>query len=137
MDRRYDVLDDAARLARAFVDTLPDRPVGARADLPELRRRITRPLGDEGEDPGTVLAELAHDVEPGLVGSPGPRYFGYVVGGALPAAIGADWLTSAWDQNAGGLPRRSGCASCRKTTAADVDRSADAILAAVAAAAPA
>jgi glutamate/tyrosine decarboxylase-like PLP-dependent enzyme len=103
MDPRYAVLDDAARLARAHVDGLGERPVGAAAGLDELRERIGRPLSDRGEDPRTVLDELARDVEPGLVASPGPRYFGFVIGGAHPVAVAADWLTSAWDQNGGGF----------------------------------
>jgi glutamate/tyrosine decarboxylase-like PLP-dependent enzyme len=102
MDPRYDVLDDAARLAHEFLDTLPERPVGARADLGELRARLARPLTDAGEDPREVLADLAGDVEAGLVASAGPRYFGFVIGGSLPVAVAADWLTSAWDQNSGG-----------------------------------
>ena len=102
MDTRYDVLDDAARLARAFIDSLPSRPVHARAEIGELRAALGRPLAEDGEDPREVIAALARDVEPGVVASAGPRYFGFVIGGALPAAVAADWLTSAWDQNAGG-----------------------------------
>jgi glutamate/tyrosine decarboxylase-like PLP-dependent enzyme len=102
MDSRYDVLDDAARLAREFVDSLPTRPVGAQADIDELRERLARPLTEGGEDPRAVIEDLARDVEPGLIGSPGPRYFGFVIGGSLPVAVAADWLTSAWDQNGGG-----------------------------------
>lgn len=102
-DERYDVLDDAARLAREFIDGLPDRRVGESEGLEELRARLARPLPDAGVDARVVIEELARDVDPGLVASAGPRYFGFVIGGALPAAVAADWLTSTWDQNAGGF----------------------------------
>jgi glutamate/tyrosine decarboxylase-like PLP-dependent enzyme len=102
MDHRYEVLDDAARLAREFTDGLGERPVDAQAGLEELRARLARPLSDGGEDPRAVIADLARDADPGLIASAGPRYFGFVIGGSLPVAVAADWLTSAWDQNAGG-----------------------------------
>jgi glutamate/tyrosine decarboxylase-like PLP-dependent enzyme len=102
MDPRYAVLDDAARLARAYTDGLGDRRVGATAGLEELRARLARPLGDRGTDPHTVVADLAADVEGGLVANGGPRFYGFVIGGAYPVAVAADWLTAAWDQNAGG-----------------------------------
>ncbi len=102
MDSRYDVLEDAAAIAREFLDGLQVRAVNAQAGIDELRANLARPLSDEGEDPRTVIAELARHVDPGLVASPGSRYFGFVVGGALPVAVAADWLTSTWDQNAGG-----------------------------------
>ena len=102
MDERYAVLDDAHRLAREYIDSLPSRPAGAGADIDELRSRLERPLTEDGENPRTVIEDLAHDVEPGLIASAGPRYFGFVIGGALPVAVAADWLTSAWDQNGGG-----------------------------------
>jgi glutamate/tyrosine decarboxylase-like PLP-dependent enzyme len=85
----------AAELARAWLETLADRPVGARGDAAGLHG----PLPERGEDPLAVIEALAAAAEPGLVASAGPRYFGFVTGGALPAALAADWLTSAWDQN--------------------------------------
>ena len=102
MDARYEVLDVAARIAHEFVESLPSRPVGATAGIDELRSRFGRPLSDDGEDPTAVIEDMARDVERGLTGSAGPRYFGLVIGGALPVAVAADWLASAWDQNAGG-----------------------------------
>src|SRR3954447_25107352 len=102
MDSRYDVLDDAARLAREYVDSLATRPVGAQAGLEELRERLTVRLTDAGEDPRAVIADLARDADPGLIASGAPLYFGFVIGGPLPVAVAADWLTAAWDQNGGG-----------------------------------
>ena len=84
---------------------LPGAPAGA-AGL--AARRPRRAAGDarrtaarRAEDPAGLIEALARDAEPGLVGTAGPRYFGFVVGGGVPAALAADWLTSAWDQNAG------------------------------------
>ena len=57
-------------------------------------------MTDEGLPPGQVIAELAADVQDGIIGFASGRFFGWVVGGSLPAALAADWLTSAWDQNA-------------------------------------
>jgi glutamate/tyrosine decarboxylase-like PLP-dependent enzyme len=101
MTERADVLKRTADLAAGFLDRLPERPVWPPVDLDNLRTALGGRLPEHSEDPGRVIETLAREVEAGLVGSAGPRYFGFVVGGGVPAALAADWLTSAWDQNAG------------------------------------
>jgi glutamate/tyrosine decarboxylase-like PLP-dependent enzyme len=100
-DETREALGRAAAHAHAFLEGLADRPVGATASHEELRAALDGPLPERGVDPARVLDELARAADPGLVASAGPRYYGFVVGGALPAALAADWLASAWDQNAG------------------------------------
>ncbi len=90
----------AVEHAEAFLATLDERPVAARADAAGVRSSLGGPLPEFGEDPATVIDALATGAEPGLVATAGPRHFGFVIGGALPAALAADWLVSAWDQNA-------------------------------------
>ncbi len=101
MDDRRALLDRTAELANDFLDRLPNRPVGRPTDLEKLRAALGGPLPDGPQDPIGVVEALARSAEPGLVGTAGPRYFGFVVGGSVPAALAADWLTSAWDQNTG------------------------------------
>ena len=101
MDDRRALLDRTAELANDFLDRLPNRPVGRPTDLEKLRATLGGPMPDEPQDPIGVIEGLARGAEPGLVGTAGPRYFGFVVGGSVPAALAADWLTSAWDQNTG------------------------------------
>lgn len=93
-------LDRAHQIARTFLRSLPDRPVGSRATFEELVKSLGGPLPESPDEPAHVVEALANAVEPGLVGSAGPRYFGFVIGGSVPAALAADWLTGAWDQNA-------------------------------------
>jgi glutamate/tyrosine decarboxylase-like PLP-dependent enzyme len=95
------LLDRIAGLSRRFLETLPGRPVAARGDLASLRRALGGALPSTGADAAAVIEDLAAAAEPGLMASAGPRYFGFVIGGSLPAALAADWLTTAWDQNAG------------------------------------
>jgi len=74
--------------------------VASRVDRATVWRRLAKPLTEEGVSPEVVVADLARDVEGAIIGSAGGRFFGWVIGGSLPAALAADWLTSTWDQNA-------------------------------------
>ncbi|MCB9378202.1 MAG: aspartate aminotransferase family protein [Holophagales bacterium] len=97
-----ELLTNAARHAAEYLETLPNRPVGAReTDVAATRERLAGPLPEEPVDAATVIDRLAAAADPGLVATAGPRFFGFVIGGSLPVALAADWLTSAWDQNAG------------------------------------
>lgn len=91
-------LTAAAQHAQVFLDDLDERPVAARVDAAEVREVLGGPVPEQGEDPRAVVDALVAGADPGLVASAGPRYFGFVTGGALPAALAADWLVSAWDQ---------------------------------------
>jgi glutamate/tyrosine decarboxylase-like PLP-dependent enzyme len=74
--------------------------VWATATLAELRAALGGPLPDDPIDPASVLDSLASAAEPGLVTTTGPRYFGFVTGGALPATVATEWLAAVWDQPA-------------------------------------
>jgi glutamate/tyrosine decarboxylase-like PLP-dependent enzyme len=99
MDRA--ALDAAYAAAVRYLEGLPERRVGATADAAAMRDALGGPLPERGEPAARVVEELARRADPGIVASAGPRFFGFVIGGSLPAALAADWLTSAWDQNAG------------------------------------
>ncbi len=96
-----DVLQQAAELAIQFLEELPERRITPSADLELLRGTLGGALPERGAEPTEVIAALVRDADPGLLASAGPRFFAFVFGGNLPAAVAADWLTSAWDQNAG------------------------------------
>jgi glutamate/tyrosine decarboxylase-like PLP-dependent enzyme len=96
------LLAKTAAEAANYLSGLDQRPVGVRADRSELLARLGGPLPEQPTDAETVVGDLARAADPGLIGSAGPRYYGFVVGGSLPSALAADWLTSVWDQNAGG-----------------------------------
>ncbi len=90
----------AAELAEEHLATLGERPVRAHISYEDAVAALDEPLPEQGEDAVAVLEHLATVAGPATVANPGPRYFGFVTGGALPAALGADWLATAWDQNA-------------------------------------
>ena len=92
--------DRAVSHACEYLNTIRQRPVRAIASASELRELLAGPLPGRGDDPTSVIDALAAAGRTGTVASQGPRYFGFVTGGSIPAAIAADWLVSAWDQNA-------------------------------------
>src|SRR5438132_8400000 len=95
------LLDRTCALANAFLDGLPDRPVAPRSDAAAMLGALERPVPDGPSDPQAVIEELVHAVEPGLTAMPSGRFFGWVIGGGLPSAVAADWLTTVWAQNTG------------------------------------
>ena len=89
-------------LARALehLESLDSAPVEATATLEDPRTQLSKELRNDGIDAATVVDELVADTAGGIIGSAGGRFFGWVIGGSVPAAMAADWLTATWDQNA-------------------------------------
>jgi glutamate/tyrosine decarboxylase-like PLP-dependent enzyme len=93
-------LDRAHRHARDWLGTLADRPVPPRAGVADVVAALGPDLPAGSTPPAEVVDHLAKAVDAGLTAMPSGRFFGFVIGGTLPAALAADWLVSAWDQNA-------------------------------------
>src|SRR4051794_35296151 len=101
-DDAYDgALEAATGHARAWLGSLADRPVPPREDADRIAAVVGGPLPEGPTDAGEVVDLLARMAEPGLMAMPSGRFFGWVIGGTHPAALGADWLVAAWDQNTG------------------------------------
>ncbi len=94
-----DLLRRTAKLAIEYRAGLGERPVAPRTTAAALQVAFGGPLPDLGEPAGEVIERLAREIPPGLMAMPGPRFFGFVTGGAVPVTVAADWLASAWDQN--------------------------------------
>lgn len=94
------VLERAQKRSVEWIDSLPDRRVAPTANVDAMKAVFGMPLPEHPLDSVAVIDELATQAEPGLMAMPSGRFFGWVIGGTLPAALGADVLVSAWDQNA-------------------------------------
>lgn len=94
-------MEAASRHATEWLDSLPGRHVGPQKTAGELLEVFGGPLQPEGMAAADVVEYLATHAEPGLMAMPSGRFFGWVIGGTLPAALAADWMVSAWDQNTG------------------------------------
>lgn len=97
---RYAALDVVLREAKTWLHDLEHREVGATTSLAELQAKISIPLQTKGKCAEEVVEHLATATRGGLMASAGGRFFAWVMGGSLPAALAADWLASSWDQNA-------------------------------------
>ena len=124
-------LDRATAHAQAWLDSVGERPVKPRATADELVRVFGGPLPQDPMPADQVIDLLADGAEPGLMAMPSGRFFGWVIGGTLPAALAADWLVSAWDQNTGLRFATPATVALEETAAAwllellDLPRSAD------------
>ena len=94
-------LEVAHRHAIGWLNTLADRPIRPEVDVDGVRARLDGVLPEHGIDPAAVVEELAAASAPGLMAMGSPRFYGFVIGGTYPAALAADWLVTAWDQNTG------------------------------------
>lgn len=94
-----DLLASIAEYANAYLKSLQDRRVAPEPEALERLHELDRPLPDVPEDPEAVLRHLHEVASPATMATAGGRFFGFVVGGALPAALAAHWLAAAWDQN--------------------------------------
>src|ERR1035437_1483413 len=96
----HQLLHSTSQKAVSYLENLDRASVAATVDLQTLRGRLAKELLQQGLPPAPVIDELVADAEGGILGSSGSRFFGWVIGGSLPAALAADWLTATWDQNA-------------------------------------
>jgi glutamate/tyrosine decarboxylase-like PLP-dependent enzyme len=93
-------LGSAARRAMAYLESVGTRRVAPDAAAIRELDQLTGEFPDEPAEPGNLMEILDRIGSPATVATAGGRYFGFVIGGALPSAVAASWLASAWDQNA-------------------------------------
>lgn len=100
-DERWGALDSASAAAKTYLNGLASASVAAPVDSAVLRARLDTGLQAAGVAPARVIDDLVAATEGGHAGSAGGRFYAWVIGGTLPAALAADWLTSVWDENVG------------------------------------
>ena len=86
--------------ATNYLENLGERKVAPSREAVARLQKLNRPFPDQGLEAGAVLAELDEFCSPATMATAGPRFFGFVIGGSLPAALAANWLAGAWDQPA-------------------------------------
>jgi glutamate/tyrosine decarboxylase-like PLP-dependent enzyme len=111
-------LEVAHRRALHWLDSVEERPIRPEVAVDGILGGLHRPLPAEGTDAAAVVEELADAAEPGLMAMGSSRFYGFVIGGAYPAALAADWLVSAWDQNTGSRQPTPATAAVEEVAAA-------------------
>lgn len=106
-----DLLTAAADRAIRYLETLDERPVSPTPQAIAALSQLDEPLPEKPEDPAAVLAKLDDIGSPATMAMAGRRFFGWVIGGSLPATVAANWLATAWDQNAAGVQPSPGAAA--------------------------
>ncbi len=100
-NRTAELLRDAAARSLRYLESLATRPVAPRPDGIAGIERFDEPLPDEPRDPAETLRLLDEVGSPATMAMAGPRFFGFVIGSALPVTVATNWLSTAWDQNTG------------------------------------
>ncbi|WP_127472577.1 pyridoxal phosphate-dependent decarboxylase family protein [Microbacterium sulfonylureivorans] len=117
--RQYrQALDAAHRHALEWLESVAERPIRPELDVDGILARLERTLPEDGADAAAVVEELAEASAPGLMAMGSPRFYGFVIGGTYPAALAADWLVSAWDQNTGSRQPTPATAAVEEVAAA-------------------
>src|SRR5882757_8336089 len=93
-----DLLNQTAEIAARYLETLDERGVTPTPEALARLDKLNQPLQEDPEDPEAVLETLDRIGSPATMGMAGRRFFGFVIGGSLPAALAANWLAGAWDQ---------------------------------------
>lgn len=94
-----ELLDIVIKESMQYLESCPDKKIGISESYEELCRNIDQKLTDNGESAESAIRSLISGARKALIHSQNSRYYGFVIGGALPVAVAADWLTSVWDQN--------------------------------------
>ncbi len=96
-----ELLEHTAQRAISYLETLGDRSVAPPAEAVARLAALDEPLNEAPFAPEQVINSLEEICSPATMGMAGPRFFGFVIGGALPVTLAANWLAGAWDQNTG------------------------------------
>jgi glutamate/tyrosine decarboxylase-like PLP-dependent enzyme len=113
-DEHEKALATAVSRAIGFRRSLQERPQRPEKTYEQMRKAFKSELSEEGQDGTAVIEELINLAEPGLGAMAGPRFYGWVIGSSHPVGVAADWLTSAWGQNAGGHTPTPAAAACEE-----------------------